>query len=275
VADFTQTLLGALVSSVALLLQAPLLLFGALPAVQSVVRSWSLYCSAGVTSLLTLLASFRWSAARQLIARGWPLMLSSFAIMIYMKSDIVMLQWMGSSEEVGQYSVAVRVAESLYFLPVVLSQTYLPRLSSGTCNLIDQPDPAKWRQLCQLSYILGLVMAIGTLIILSKFLVLVFGDQFKSSVIALQFLAPAAIAVAAGCTSGVLLNLQDKRRILALRTAIGAVVNIFLNLILIPRYGIAGAAAATSISQFIAVFALGLLEDETRQSHFVLLQPWR
>jgi len=42
--------------------------------------------------------------------------------MLYMKSDQVMLEWLRGPEDVGQYSVAVRVAESLYFLPVVLSK---------------------------------------------------------------------------------------------------------------------------------------------------------
>ena len=274
-ADFTQTLIGAVASSAALLLQAPLLLFGALPAFQSLFRSCSLYRAVGAMSLLSLLASAHWTAARQLIQRGWPLMMSGFAIMIYMKSDLLMLQWLRSSEEVGQYSVAVRVAESLYFLPMVLSQTYLPRLSLKTSPLNAKIDSAVWHQLCQLSCLLGLAMAVGTLIPLAKLLPLVFGEKFRNSVVALQLLSPAAIAVSAGCVSGVVLNLQDCRRVLAFRTAIGAAVNIILNAVLIPHYGIAGAAAATTLSQFVAAYALGLLLNETRQIHIILFWPWR
>ncbi len=275
VADITQTLIGAVASSVALLLQAPLLLFGALPAFQSLIRSCSLYRSAGATALLSLLASARWPVARQLIQRGWPLMLSGFAIMIYMKSDLVMLQWLRSSDEVGKYSVAVRVAESLYFLPMVLSQTFLPRLSLKTIPLNAQINSAVWYQLCQLSWMLGLAMAVGTLIPLAMLLPSVFGEQFRDSIVALQLLAPAAIAVSAGCVSGALLNLQNELRVLTFRTAIGASMNIILNAALIPHYGIAGAAAATTLSQFVAAYALGLLRNETRQSHLILLWPWR
>jgi len=275
VADFTQTLIGSVASSVALLLQAPLLLFGALPAFQSLVRSCSLYRAVGSKSLLGLLASARWPAARQLIERGWPLMLSGFAIMIYMKSDLVMLQWLRSSEEVGKYSVAVRVAESLYFLPVVLSQTFLPSLTVKSGPLSGQIDSDVWLRLCQLSCMLGLAMTIGTVIPLARLLPLVFGNQFKDSVVALQLLSPAAIAVSAGCVSGALLNLQDRRGVLVCRTVIGAGANIILNCVLIPNHGIAGAAAATTLSQFIAAYALGLLQNETRQSHLMLLCPWR
>ena len=118
-------------------------------------------------------------------------------------------------------------------------------------------------------------MAVGTLIPFAKLLPLVFGEQFRDSVVALQLLSPAAIAVSTGCASGALLNLQDNRRVLAFRTLIGAVVNIILNAVLIPRYGINGAAVATTISQFVAAYFLGLLQNETRQSHIILLWPWR
>jgi PST family polysaccharide transporter len=274
VADFMQTLLGAVASSAALLLQAPLLLFGALPAFQSLVRGCSLYRSAGAKSLLNLLASARWPAARQLIQLGWPLMLSGFAIMIYMKSDLVMLQWLRSSEEVGQYSVAVRVAESLYFLPIVLSQTFLPRLDIREAGLGHEQANSQVKSLYRLSCFLGFGILIGTLFLLPSFLPLVFGSKYELSVNALRFLAPAGFAVATGCASGAWFTVNGCTTLIALRSGVGAGLNLVLNFLLIPTYGIVGAAIATSASQLVSVYLVPLLDQNSRQSTTFLLFPF-
>lgn len=274
-ADFIQTLIGTVAAVAALFLEAPLWCFGALPAVQNFVRGLSLYLSAGATSLLGLLRSARWPAARELISRGWPLMLSSLTVMIYMKSDIVMLQWMSSSEQVGQYSVAVRVAESLYFLPAVLGQTFLPSLSQKSDDLArPQLNQDAWDKLCKTSWILGICMAFGTLFAMPKLLMIVFGSQYNQSIVALKYLAPASIAICSGITSGVFFRLNNRMSFLVARTALGAVANIVLNAVLIPRQGIAGAAAATSIAHFVAAYLFGLACDETRRLHLYLLNPW-
>ena len=273
VADLIQTLLGSLASSAALLLQAPLLIFGVLPVFQALVRSLSLYRSLGATSLVALLASARWLTAQQLVVRGWPLMLSGFAIIIYMKSDLVMLQWMRSSEEVGQYSVAVRVAESLYFLPMVLSQTFLPKLTVNEASLDNQVN-ANLTQLYRLSWLLGIGMTIGTLFVLPPLLLLVFGGQYNESVDALRWLSPACFAVATGCASSTWFNTKGCVNLIAIQSGVGAGANIVLNFALIPTLGIAGAALATSASQLISVYFVPFLNRETREDSSRLLMPW-
>jgi PST family polysaccharide transporter len=274
VADFAQTLLGAVASSTVLLMQAPLLLFGALPALQSLVRSWSLYLSSGSTSLLNLLVSARWSVARELIKHGWPLMLSGFAIVIYMKSDLVMLQWLRSSDEVGQYSVAVRVAESLYFLPMVLSQTFLPRLDIRYAGLGHEQANPQVMSLYRLAWLLGFGILIATLFLLPPFLLLVFGGKYELSVDAVRFLSPAGFAVATGCASGAWFNVNGCTSLIAVRSSVGAGINLLLNLLLIPSYGIAGAAIATSASQLASVYLVPLLDQRSRQSTICLLYPF-
>ena len=54
--------------------------------------------------------------------------------MVYMKSDLVMLEFLRGPADVGQYSVASRVAESLYFLPIVLARTFTPKLGHSSEN---------------------------------------------------------------------------------------------------------------------------------------------
>jgi PST family polysaccharide transporter len=122
--------------------------------------------------------------------------------------------------------------------------------------------------------VLGIAMVLITAVFLPPFLLLIFGKQYQESVQALQFLAPAGFAVAIGCASGAWLNLNNFGDILLGRTLLGATINIVLNLILIPRHGMVGAAIATSVSQLVAANLLESLDSRTRVNHRFLLFPF-
>ena len=272
---FLQALAGALFALMALLTHAPLVVFGALPTMQSIVKAILLFFNSSIHSAERWLSAASLVAAKRLLSRGWPLVLSGFAISIYMRSDQVMLQWLKGAADVGQYSVAVRVAESLYFLPVILSQTFAPRLGAMVAaEAIVQNQRSTLKAFYRLAWILGLVMSLGTVAVLPPLLLLVFGDQYEPSVLALKYLAPAGFAVAAGCASGAWLNVNGQVHHLAKRTAFGAICNIALNFCLIPSFGIAGAAAATSCSQVLSVYAYGLIDSSTKSNIILLAAPF-
>lgn len=268
-----QTVAGALLSVLALLAQAPLLVFGGLPVIQAGIRGWLLAAAVQAAKPLQLLKQATWETSRILIKRGWPLLLAGLSVMLYMKSDQVMLEWLRGPEDVGQYSVAVRVAESLYFLPVVLANTFLPRLGGGSGNF--QKDLGL-RQLYRSAWLLGVGMFALTAFVLPPLTIFVFGEQYGESLDALQFLAPCGFAVATGVASSAWLNCRGGRllKVIPLRTAAAMILNIFLNLWLIPLMGVTGAALATSVSYYFATFAVMLVySGETRRNALFLLAP--
>ena len=127
-----ETVAGAGLSVLALTAQSPLLVFGGLPVIKNAFRGWLLATSVKATIPAHLFQQASWTTSLALVRRGFPLLLAGISVAIYMKSDQVMLEWLRGPEDVGQYSVAVRVAESLYFLPLVLSSTFLPRIGRGS-----------------------------------------------------------------------------------------------------------------------------------------------
>ena len=270
-ASTVQTIFGAVFSVLALLVQAPLLVFGGLPVLQAAIRGWSLAVAAQAAKPLQLLKQASWKTSCALIQRGWPLLLAGLSVMLYMKSDQLMLEWLRGSEDVGQYSVAVRVAESLYFLPVVLSGTFLTRIGRGQGEF--HTDPAL-RQLYRTAWFLGVGMTVTSMVLLPPLIPLVFGDQFLPAKSALIWLGPASFAVATGCASGAWLNTQGHQKIIAQRSIIGALVNIFFNLLLIPRMGFIGAAFATSVSQFASVYLVGVFQRGVSKNLTFLAFPF-
>ena len=266
-----QTFAGAGFSILALLYQAPLILFGVLPVLKAFIRAWLLAVSVQATKIYHLLQQASLETSRILIKRGWPLLVAGLSVMLYTKSDQVMLEWLCGSAEVGQYSVAVRVAESIYFLPMVLSSTFTPRLVNCSGNI---GKDHKVRQFYRFAWLLGIGMALVLMLVLRPILPLVFGNKFLSAQVALTWLCPAALAVSMGCASGAHLNIMGHQNFIAKRTLIGAFSNVALNAILIPSMGANGAAIATTASQFIVVYGCSLMNRCMRANLRFIVFPF-
>lgn len=273
--SFIQSLAISFLTVIAITLKAPLLAIGSLQAFQAIVRAWLLTRVAQAGSAVRQMFSFASInplTARALIARGIPLLLAGLSVTLYMKSDQVMLQWLKGPGEVGQYAAAVRLAEVLYFMPVLLSQTYLPRVSSGESTQINQ---ANLEELYRYTWLLGIAMMVVTTLILPVCVPLLFGSQYLRASHSVIMLGPASFAVAAGCSTSVWLQLRNLEWIASLRTAVGAICNVVLNFLLIPHHGSVGAALATSISYFVATFAVMLsLDKPIRRNALLQLGPW-
>ena len=267
-----QTIAVVFLSVLALLAQAPLLVFGSLPVIQAAIRGWLLAVAVQASKPVQLLKQASWDTSRVLIRRGWPLLLAGLSVMLYMKSDQVMLEWLRGPADVGQYSVAVRVAESLYFLPVVLSSTFMPKIGRGSG--LFESDPGL-RQLYRSAWLLGVGMVVTSMLLLPPLVPLVFGEEFLPAQAALVWLGPAAFAVSTGCASSAWLNAQGHQKLIAQRSAIGAAVNIGLNLLLIPRMGFVGAALATSVAQVMSVYFIGIYRRDISLNLVNLVFPFR
>jgi len=271
-AGLAQTSAGAALTALVLLSQAPLLAFGAVQSIAVAARAVVLANYRRIGNLWKFLLEASWPTAVRLMKRGWPLLLSGLSVMIYMKSDQVMLEWLRGSEDVGQYSVAVRVAESLYFLPVVLASTFMPRIARGTG--LFQTDAAL-RRLYQSAWLLGIGMAATTILILPALIPWIFGNQFRPAQEVLAWLGPAAFAVSTGCASGTWLNSHNRTALIAIRSIIGAATNIALNIALIPEQGASGAAIATSISQITSVYCIAFHSRSVSANLWKTLAPSR
>ncbi|MEB3275958.1 MAG: flippase [Cyanobacteriota bacterium] len=270
-ANFFKVLGGALFTVAALFGKAPLLVFGAVQAFQNAVGFFVVANASVVSRLRYKFLEWNGATARVLLQRGFPLMLASFSIMLYMKSDQVMLEWLRGSAEVGQYSIAIRLAEAFYFVPVIFADTFFARIAAAVQGGDAQES---LRQFYRLSWLLGMGLMLFSMFILPWFVPLVFGNQYLPARAALIYLGPANFAVCTGCASGVWLNAKGYVGLCAQRSAFGALLNVILNLVMIPGYGFIGAAIATSLSQFGSVYVYPFLIQSTRANTRLLLNPW-
>ena len=71
---------------------------------------------------------FSFNVAKQLLSASWPLALTSYATMLFMHLDKVMIKEMLGAEEVGYYAAAVKISEAYYFLPLVIGTSLFPAI---------------------------------------------------------------------------------------------------------------------------------------------------
>lgn len=188
--------------------------------------------------------------AKKLLLYSWPLAISSFLIAIHLRVDQVMIGKMLSMEQVGLYSVAVRLAESWYFIPAILVSTFMPyfvRLREVDANLYQF-------RLIQLYFTMfwsGVGVSLVSVIYGDIIIKLLFGKEFEGSYGALVFNIWAGVFVAQSYAKGIWVISENLQIFRIFNNLIAIIVNISLNAILIPSYGISGAAAATLISRLI------------------------
>lgn len=203
---------------------------------------------------------------RTLLASSWVLMLSALATQINSRGDVVVIQALLSSSAVGLYSAAARLSEMLYFLPVVFMTATFPRLLQVRREHGEKSR--QYKQELQTSYDrafwAGVLIAVVLLFIGPWLLTTLYGAQYAASgpvlqihVLALPFVFMAAVFSKFIIAENVLVASLT-------RNALGAALNIALNFVLIPSWGILGSAWATVFSYFVASYLSCFATKTTR-----------
>ncbi len=213
---------------------------------------------------------WRWQTAKQLLKDSWPLVLSGVLVSIYMKIDQVMIKQMLDAESVGQYAAAVKLSEAWYFIPVVICGSLFPAILNAKTQS-KELYYARLQKLYVLMVWISLPIALVMTFMAGNIVLLLYGTQFSKAGPVLAIHIWAGVFVFLGVASSQYLIAENYTRISFFRTFIGAIVNVIFNIILIPKYGINGAAVATVISYFVAVFSIGFIPKTSRQVVMMLM----
>ena len=263
-------LLFAVIKVWLILQQAPLIAF-----------VWAMLAEAAVVALILLivmglrgpaLTRLRVSAkrAKMLLRDSWPLILSGIAVMIYMRIDQVMLGHMIGDESVGIYSAAVKISEIWYFVPMAIVASVFPAILAAKKRSEAQYH-ARLQKLYDLMVIISVSVSLPMTFLATPIVGLLFGETYIEAGTVLAIHIWASVFVFLGVASSNWF-LAENRQILNLqRTILGAISNVILNLLLIPRYGVIGAAVATVISQALAAWLFDSLQHITRPMFFMKL----
>jgi O-antigen/teichoic acid export membrane protein len=241
----------AIIKIALILFEAPLLAFAWVSTFEVIAGSAGLviaYRSRG-SRLRDWRASL--DKARDLLHDSWPMMLSGIAIMIYMRIDQVMLGEMVGSEEVGIYSAAVRLAEVWYFIPTALYWSVLPSIVEAKAT-----SESLFYERLQKFYNLMVFMAYAVAIpvtFLGDWVVgILFGEAYSRAGLMLAVLIWANVFWNLEIARNAFLTTMNWTKIYFVMIFLGCILNIALNLYLIPLFGGIGAVVASVISYWFA-----------------------
>ena len=192
---------------------------------------------------------------RDLLRDSWPLILSGISVMISVRIDQVLIGQMLNNKQVGIYSAAARISEVWYFIPFAITSSFLPLLveSKKTSEAIYYD---RLQRFCNVQALIGIAFALFITIAAGPLTRLLYGPAYAGSAGVLRILIWGGILMPIAGGWGNWMLLENRTKTMFYFQVFGAAVNVILNLLLIPHFGIAGSAYATLISYNAWVFVL-------------------
>lgn len=176
--------------------------------------------------------------------------LASVFTQIYFNIDSVMISFFTGNQAVGFYTAAYRLIFILLSIPSVLMISMFPVMSkhfkSSTKAL-----KLEYERIFRFLFILALFFFIFGFLFADKVIFLIYGANYNPSIVALQILIFVIPIIFITFLFGNLLAAINKQRFVVIVTCIGAILNIILNLFLIPKFSYFGASFATVITELI------------------------
>ena len=192
-----------------------------------------------------------------------PLMLSAVVIMLYSRVDQFMIKNILGTHALGQYSVGVKLSEASTILLATFFTSRFPKLLELHKINYKQFEDSIIRNL-QIAFFLGSCMLVMVYFLSETVITLLFGTQFSQASPVLVIHMIGAIFIYYGMINTQWLIAEKMEYLRFPRVLVGLIINIFLNLFWIERFGIVGAAYSTVISQLASNVLFNLLNKKTR-----------
>lgn len=208
--------------------------------------------------------------ARRMLKAGLPFLFSGIMVYVYGQTDRIMIGRMMTQADVGLYSCAASIGTMIGFIPQAI-------MNSGKTVIMTARVEDHQTYERNMRYTIAAVL--WTMNLYSVFIVLfgryailiLYGRDYIGAMSTLAILIWSYGLSYVGTLRNIWLICEDKKRFATVFSTIGAVLNIVLNLFLIPVLGIQGAAIATVITQFITTFFAPFMIPATRRFSILLL----
>jgi len=194
---------------------------------------------------------------RLIFRESLPLAVVLVAWSVYFKIDVILLKAFVSDAEIGYYSSAYKILEGLTIFPSILLVAIFPALSRRSVQ-----DEPRARGLLGQAFFLLAPAALLIWFVASRWspllIEIVYGSAYAPASPLLNILALALLALFPGYLFTKSLLAYDRNALYAGITVAAALLNIGLNLYLIPRLGAAGSAWATVVTESLVTLSCGI-----------------
>ncbi len=189
---------------------------------------------------------------KESVSLGFRAYLGNVVQFFNYRLDMFMVNYFVGVANVGLYSIAVTGAELLWYIPQAVATILFPRTAAAGAEEAKLFTP----KVCRNTFLITLIAALGMSVVSKPLIIFIYGEAYAPSVLPMWLLIPGVVALG---ISKILCGDLAGRGLLqygAYSSAISLVATVVCDLVLIPRWGIAGAAVASSISYCIATLVV-------------------
>lgn len=216
---------------------------------------------------------FNKTVALTLMKEAWPLALSIALVSIYINCDKIIIKHILGNSQTGNYAVASKLSEAWYFIPTAILASLMPKIVKVK-NTDSKNYNASFQQIFNLMVISSIFIAAPITLFSDSIILIIFGEAYKGAADVLVIHIWGCVFVFLGTASGKWMILEGLSKLYFYRSLLGVVINIIGNLILIPKYGISGAAYATILAQFSVVIIFDALATKTRPCFWMKIRSF-
>ncbi len=200
---------------------------------------------------------------QSLMQESVPLLFAGIAVYVYSKIDQVMLgTLLADKSQLGFYSTTVKVAEIFDFLPVIIASSALPELTRAKDSL--QNYPQKMQVYFDIMMWLWLLIAIPIALFSTPIMTTLYGDSYRAAGPLLSLYIWGQFGNNLGLARSSFLIIEHKLQYSLYLCIGGAMINILLNAMLIPKYQALGATIATVSTYIIIIFGINFWIDDLK-----------
>lgn len=208
---------------------------------------------------------------KTLLKHSYPFIFSAVLITVYGQTDKIMLKSYLDNTAVGLYSVSLTLAGAISIIPAAIIEGFRPDIMNSKVN-----DPQRYRQRLQQVYGSVFWVSICYCVFITLFarpiIQILYGSAYLGAVPSLALIVWYTSFSYFGSINNLYMVAEGKSRWVQVTTLSGALTNIVLNALLIPRFEIVGAAAASLLTQIITNFLLLLIIPPLRDAFFLILE---
>jgi len=206
--------------------------------------------------------TFNFQIAKNLLKDSWPLILVLISATLYERIDQIMIKEMLSSYSVGIYSAAVKISGVSVIASPIFAYSFFPALVNARKRSYEEFHK---RLIFLYSFVFWFSLVISFLVCYfsADIINLLYGDKFKNSSMVLSIYIFTSVFAYIGGVSSRWYIIENMQNIFSLNLFLSVVLNILLNLILIPKYNVKGAAIASLITFSFSSYFSNLLNKKT------------
>lgn len=204
----------------------------------------------------------------KIIKYAIPMLLISISFYIYTQSDILMIQSFLGTESVGIYALATMIIGKVHIPLVALGQSTAPAFAT----LSNNERSITLLKVFKITLLSSMPLSIGTYLVSEPMVIQVFGHQYYETILILKFLSVFLFFYCLNSIMSPILDYLGYAKVRSLLVGVSAGVNILLNLLFIPTFGVIGAVYSTLITY--TIYSLLILFQVVKRCYESKLRFW-